>query len=727
MKNLKYLAILSLAVGLAACSQKSDSAVESSADSVAMTEVTSIQIESMNSESLVAIVASGEPRYNVFKLTEPERVVVDLIDARLQADMPESIEGQGSVSEIRVQAIEDSLSSLVRIEVVLNGAANYLAAVEGDRLMIRLMAVSPIADDLVGEATPEESMPAPMVEVPMAEVPPAIPEVTPEIVPEAATEMKTELPATSTPEPVVEAPSSPPVVVAPVPVPVPVPMASEEKTEEAPLAEAPVAEVPAMPVPMADQPLRDTPQMPEARDLSQSPPVIETQDIPTSGLTEGTSLLTELDTKVYTGRRVSLEFQNADVQDILRLIADISKLNIITSEEVKGALTLKLIDVPWDQALDIILTTLSLDKVQHGNIIRVAPAEMLKKERETALANDKAAKQLEPLQLKLININYAKGDEMSSRIKNLLSERGTVDVDPRTNTLIVKDIREHVSRIENLVRVLDTQTPQVRIESRIVQANDNFSRNIGIQWGPTLNLNSDNARARDTNFPSDIFLRGVPDSIASASPTVSGWAVDSTPGNVSNLGFRLGSVSDIFDLDLRLSYAELENMARIVSRPSISVLDNRTARIIQGSKIPFLSSGSDGTNVSFQEAGIEVSVTPQVTNDGAVMMKISTKSNEPGSDDVGGNRIINIREADTEMLVKSGRTAVLGGVFKTTETRTESGVPGLKDIPVLGWLFKGRGKSQQRDELLIFVTPYIVTDMREALTAPASESTLEVR
>jgi len=449
---------------------------------------------------------------------------------------------------------------------------------------------------------------------------------------------------------------------------------------------------------------------------------VDSQDIPSAGLTEGTSLLTELDSKVYTGKRVSLEFQDADIQDVLRLLADVSRLNIVTGDDVKGKVTVKLIDVPWDQALDIILTTLGLDKVQHGNILRVAPVEKLKKEREVALANDKAAKQLEPLRLKLINVNYATADEMKDRLKNLLSERGTIDTDSRTNTLIVKDIREHISRVENLIKALDTQTPQVRIESRIVQANDQFNRSLGIQWGPTMHLDQTNGKSRGITFPRDITFTGQPDS----APVSSSFAVDALPtSSGSSLGLRVGSINDIFNLDLRLQYAETESLARVVSRPSVTVLDNRSAKIIQGTKIPFLSSSSDGSNVQFQEAGIEISVTPQITSDGAVIMKVATKSDEPGGQSVGGNLSILIRQAQTEMLVKSGQTAVLGGVFRESETKGKSGVPYLMDIPVLGWLFKGTARGTQREETLIFITPYILNDLRTAATTPQGASELE--
>jgi type IV pilus assembly protein PilQ len=689
-----------------ACSKKQATVkVDESTSSVLM--ISGVSLDVTNGQEMVKITASGEPKYNVFKLSDPERVVVDLIDAELAADVETTVPGKGGVKELKVESMKDSLSSLVRVEVYLSPGMSYLASVDGTQLNLSLTgaamadaAPSPVESTQVPEMAPALPVPeaAPVMEAPAVEVPLPIPAPMVEV---PTPEMKVE-----------QTPSES----LPVPLPTPVAGASESKEEVAPAADA------APSVESSESSKSQDFPAPRRVEDGKIKPAVVSQEIPTTNLTDGTSILTELDTKVYTGRRVSLEFQNADVQDIIRLIADVSKLNIITSDAVKGSLTLKLIDVPWDQALDIILTTLGLDKVQHGNIIRVAPAEALKKERETALANDKAAKQLEPLKLKLININYATGSELQARIKNLLSERGTVDVDDRTNTLIVKDIKENLTRIESLIKVLDTQTPQVRIESRIVQANDNFSRNFGIQWGPSLNLNDTNGKSRDFQFPREITGAGVPS--GDAGTTLSGWAVDAaTSSKGSQLGFRLGSVSDIFDLDLRLSYAEIESVGRVISRPNITVLDNRTARIIQGTKIPFLSSSSSGANVSFQEAGIEIQVTPHITNDGSVLMKINTRSNEPQSGDVGGNRIISIREATTEMLVKSARTAVLGGVFKTVETNSETGVPFMKDLPVVGWLFKGRDQSKNREELLIFITPYILSDNRSAATAPAGETT----
>ncbi len=654
-------------------------------------------VESMSLEvaldmTRLVVLSNQALRYNSFKLESPERIIVDVVGAQLASGFPREIRGQGNlVSGVQISSFENEASNLVRIEVSLLKASSYLVASEANGLIIRIFPAA--SDDGLGSL--------PMVDIDFL---PPEQEISLEGLPSLSPS-----PSARTRDAASEV------------------LTVDEEARASSVASEPESLLATMP-PIDVEDRFDSRMIVTEEEI---PAPIVSQEIITSEFTLGASLLSGLGSKVYSGNRVSLEFQDANIQDVLRLIAEVSKLNLILSDDVKGQVTLKLIDVPWDQALDILLTSRGLDKVQQGNILRVAPIESLKKEREMALANDKAAKQLEPLRLKLFNVNYATSGEMSARIKNLLSERGSVDMDSRTNTLIVEDIAENLSRIENLVRVLDSQTPQVRIESRIVQANDNFTRSLGIQWGPSLRLDDVNQQQLGWQFPRTINIGTQPGSgvgfTAPAPSALSEFAVDAlaSGSGASSIGFRLGSISDVFNLDLRLSYAENQQMARIVSRPSVTVLDNKTARIIQGTRIPFLSSSSEGTNVQFQEAGIEISVTPQVTNDGAVILKVSTRSNEPASETVGGNPIISIREADTEMLIKSGRTAVLGGVFKTRETEGRNGVPVLMDVPVLGWLFRGQARSNSREEMLIFITPYVLTDVREATSAPLSSSRIE--
>jgi len=753
MKSLQYLVSALAVTFIAGCASQTGQ-VQNVESSDELSIVQGITLSEKDNAGQIHIQSTKELKYNIFKLTDPERIMIDLIDARLGENVPLSIPGNNIVQEIKAQPIKDSISTLVRLEVDLNKSANYLAGAEGDNLVVRLLPLGePVnTDENFAEAPPAAAQDNQQTATDSTVIPP-LPEAQIETGTTTTTpapksdkqalassdQSKKETAQEKAPEAKVPTAELPPLV-APLPAP-----KMEKKTKKAAKAESKPEKKKAEEVKESKPPLVPVLAKKQEKKKSEKKVIVEpepavpvphvaTQEIPTSELTKGTSLLSGMGSKVYTGKKVSLEFQDASIQDVIRLIADVSKLNIIIADDVKGKITLKLVDVPWDQALDIILTSKGLDKVQEGNIFRVAPIESLKKEREIALANDKAAKQLEPLKLKLFNVNYAKSSDMSARIKNLLSGRGSVDTDSRTNTLIVKDIAENLSRVENLIKVLDTQTPQVRIESRIVQANDSFTRSIGVQWGPTLKLDTETNHQTSWQFPKTMNVGTTPDSLkpvaaftAPDATALTEYAVDALGGGDvtgGELGFRLGSVSNIFNLDLHLQYAENQQLARVVSRPSITVLDNKTARIIQGSRIPFLSSSSNGSSVQFQEAGIEISVTPQITNDGSVILNISTRSNEPGSESVGGNPIINIREAQTDMLVKSGRTAVLGGVFKTSLTKGDGGVPGLMDIPIVGWLFKGESKSNRRDEMLIFITPYILSDTREAQISPDSSSDL---
>ncbi len=754
----RYGILIFVFLFVGACASKTEDGAADFSMNTPLGIVDSVSLESEGSADFVRIKGSQEFKYNVFKLLDPERIVVDILDTQKGASVSETLAGSEVIQEISVKPIEDSLSTFVRLEIVLKSSANYIANQDADGLVIRVVRAdnlsfessqpiiaaeapllpSEISDD--SEASLEPAMEKSTPEESLAVAPPAIeaPSIVPEMPPAMNDRPKS---MTETPALASEVPSL--VSVAPKKVeempiesqPLPSLMGSStekvtEKVAEAdivPLA-VPVLDSDLVPLP-ADTDESKFPEPKKAADLKKRAKAsslalkpVQAGDI-TGTLGDSGSLLTDLDTKIYTGRRISLEFQDADVDDILRLLADVSKLNIVTGDDVKGKLTLKLIDVPWDQALDIALATLGLDKIQHGNIIRVAPSEKLRREREVALANDRAAKQLEPLRIKLLNVNYAKASDIAARVKNLLSERGTVDIDSRTNTLIVKDIREHIEKSENLLKALDTQTPQVRIEARIVLADDDNQKSFGVQWGPSLRLDDTNSKERSWQFPRTI-AAGNPDAGRISLGT---FMVDNLPGNAQGggLGFRLGSINNIFNLDMQLRYLESERQIRVVSRPSVSVLDNRPAKIVQGNRVPFVTSSSTGTNVSFQEVGISIDVTPQITSDGAVILKVETKNNEVGNSAVGGNPIVTIREASSEMLVKSGRTAVLGGVFKTTDSASSGGVPGLMRLPLLGWLFSNSNHTVQREETLIFITPYILSDNRMAVTAASSESSLE--
>ncbi len=421
----------------------------------------------------------------------------------------------------------------------------------------------------------------------------------------------------------------------------------------------------------------------------------------------------------YTGKKISLDFKDADISNILRLMAEVSNLNIIAGEDVKGKVSLRLIDVPWDQAFEIILKTNGLGKVQEGNVVRILPLTKIKQEGEDALASKKAKEKLEDLEIKLLPVNYATASALESQVKGLLSDRGTVTVEARTNTLVIKDIPANIAKAVDMAKKLDTPTPQVLIEARIVEAQSTFARDLGVQWGAaTLTTTpkqfSSGFGSLSTPPPNTLTPTGFIGT-GGRFPAQPNFAV-SLPaaggaGALGAMGFSFGKlIGDPFLLDLRISAGEKNGLTKTISRPRITTLNNKEAKISQGDSVPFETTSSSGTQTSFIDATLELVVTPHITPDGSVSMKIKASRNSIGSfRSAAGTPSISKKEASTEIIVKSGETAVIGGIVIEDKSDTGSGIPWLKDIPILGWLFKNKSTSENQTELLIFITPNIVS------------------
>jgi type IV pilus assembly protein PilQ len=431
--------------------------------------------------------------------------------------------------------------------------------------------------------------------------------------------------------------------------------------------------------------------------------------------------------KRFRGKRISLDFKDADVHNILRLISEVAKLNIITSDEVRGKITITMRNVPWDQALDIILKTKKLGKVRHGNIIRVATLQELSKERELMVKAEEANKQLEPLRVRLVAVNYAMAKDIATQVKDVLSDRGTVTVDKRTNVLIIKDVLENLIKAEGLVRSLDTETPQVLIEARIVEANTQFVREVGIQWGGDLTFSSVTGNPTGLGFPSNMGITGGADD----SRTNSDFSGTANPGHFAvnmpapvgagsggSLGFIFGSAGGTAHLNLRLSALENRGAVRIVSAPKITTLDNHRAKIGQGVSIPISVVSAAGVNTQFVEAKLELEVTPHITQEGSILMEIKVRKNEPDFSRTGarGDPTILKKEADTQVMVKDGDTTVIGGIYTKKTSDTITGIPVLSKIPILGWFFRNTKKNDDRTELLIFITPRIVNRLQATVS-----------
>lgn len=436
--------------------------------------------------------------------------------------------------------------------------------------------------------------------------------------------------------------------------------------------------------------------------------------------------------KVYTGERLTLNFQDIDVRPVLQLLADTSGQNIVVSDSVKGRVTLRLQNVPWDQALDIVLKTKGLDMRRKGNVILVAPQTELAAQEKAELEAQKDIQELAPLRTEFLTVNYAKASEIARLVKSagggsLLSERGNVTVDERTNTLLVQDTADNLTAIRSMVATLDIPVRQVLIESRIVIVADDFSRDLGVRAGFTrvsddikdLMAVSGSAQATDTIMGSALdnlqnsnspFPVNVP-----FGPAFERYNVNMP---VANPAGRIAlSILDFDDflIDLELSAAQNEGRGEIKSTPRVITANQREAIIEQGVEIPYQESASSGaTTTQFKKAVLSLKVTPQITPDDRVILDLVVTKDSVGqlvpSATGGFVPSIDTRNIQTQVLVKDGQTVVLGGIMETERRDSVKKVPGLGDVPVVGNLFKTKSKINNRDELLIFVTPKILRE-----------------
>jgi type IV pilus assembly protein PilQ len=436
--------------------------------------------------------------------------------------------------------------------------------------------------------------------------------------------------------------------------------------------------------------------------------------------------------KVYTGERLTLNFQNIETRAVLQLLADASGQNIVVSDSVSGNVTLRLQNVPWDQALDIVLRTKGLDKRVNDNVIIVGPAEELAAREKADLAARKDIEELAPLRSEYLQVNYAKASDLAALIKSqgnsLLSQRGSVAVDERTNTLLLQDSSDRLSDIRRLVATLDIPIRQVLIEARIAIVNDDFTRELGVRAGYTgirsngtngVGIVSGSLEATDVGLASALsnIQAGqgpFPIDIPTGGDASRRYGVNLPVGNpAGRLAFML--LGSDYIVDLELSAAQAEGRGEIVSSPRVITSNQREASIEQGVEIPYQQSASSGaTTVEFKKAVLALKVTPQITPDNRIILDLNVKKDSVGQVIVtsGGVNVpsIDTREIATQVLVNDGQTVVLGGILETERRDSETKVPYLGDVPVLGRLFKTTRRENDKRELLIFVTPKILRE-----------------
>ena len=451
----------------------------------------------------------------------------------------------------------------------------------------------------------------------------------------------------------------------------------------------------------------------------------------------------------YKGQKLSLNFQDIEVRSVLQLIADFTGLNLVASDSVAGKITIRLQNVPWDQALDIIMKSKGLDKRQIGNVIMIAPAEEIAAREKLEIKNNQQVEQLAPLSTQYIQLSYAKAADVLTLITSgrnggsnsggngvnsennsgsLLSPRGTVSIDARTNTLIIQDTAVSIDRVRDLVTRLDVPVKQVMIEARIVQATDTFSKELGVQWGllshgvastPNLLVGGRETTLFDLRNPSSTTINGQ----AVTSYTITrpdNLSVDlaATGAGASSIALGIMSMSDI-QLDLTLSALQGDGKGEVIATPKVLTLDKQKARVAAGQQIPYQQATSSGaTSVSFVNAELSLEVTPSITPDGRVQMDLLVNADSPGTAAPNGQLTINTNRIQTSVLVNDGQTLVLGGIFQNNISSSTTKVPFLGDLPYLGRLFRHSIDSNTKQELLIFVTPRVLNDSTKERKAP---------
>lgn len=423
----------------------------------------------------------------------------------------------------------------------------------------------------------------------------------------------------------------------------------------------------------------------------------------------------------YTGKRISLDFQDADIRNVLRLIADVSGYNLAAGDDVKGKVTIKLLNVPWDQSLDLILKMNNLGYIREGNILRVATLKNIEEQLSAEAKTREAEQKSGELLTKIIYVNYGAAKDFAETLKKSLSPRGSIVIEDKTNAVIIKDISKAVDEVTELVKTLDRRVPQVMIEARIVEADTTFTQELGVQWGADQSGWTTSRSGRRTGSYS-IYGGGTKEKSGDTTytPLTNGIGVNDTgflvnlpaavgQGSGGAIGLMFSNLAGSFNLDLQLSAMESNGKGKVLSNPKILALDNKEAYIQTGYRIPYESTSTQGTKTEWVDAVLQLKVTPHITPDNHIMMSIKVEKNEPDfANRAAGNApTISTKEAKTDVMVNNGDTIVIGGIYKRKNDSSVQGVPWLSRIPILGWVFKKEFIYDRPEELVIFITPKI--------------------
>ena len=675
MLILAALAALLLATGPSVAGDGVD-ALAAAADPSGARNLTAVEVSTdSGGHPVVTLSGDGALTYETQLLEQPSRLVLDLPGVVSRLATRQIPVGKGGVNRVRAAQYRSEPTPVSRVVFDLDENVPYRIERQGSDLVVAF------GTGTSGTAAAQEpARPATaQADVPGAKEEPAAP-VAPAVAQAAKPEPAASAPPAAAPSRAV-APESLEVLLNAQPV-----MAAEAPAQAAPPAETRAAAPAVTPAAVPATVLAAAPAVAQAPPPARIPaaPSFETKTI-------------ARDQTSYSGKRLSLNLVDADIKQVFRLFHEISGLNFVLDPSVDGRVTIVLDNAPWDQALDIILKNNGLDKVMEDNVIRIASTQKLAAE----AAGRKQLKEAKELEVEPTTItrtlSYAKAKDVEKVIRDggVLSPRGRVIVDERTNTLIISDIPKKVEPVDKLISTLDAETPQVMIEARIVETSKEFVQDFGVKWGFAAIADASRGTSTSLPFPHNAAVKyglNLPGG-----------------GGASNLAFKFGNVLDSFTLDIALNALESEGRGRILSSPKIATQNNERAEIEQGVRIPVVNTTATEINVEFVSASLKLGVTPQITAEGTIILDVLVENNSPDFVNTAGNiPSIRTQRAQTKILITDGGTTVIGGIFTINEASSENGVPWFRKIPVFGWLFKQRNITNENRELLIFLTPKIL-------------------
>jgi type IV pilus secretin PilQ/predicted competence protein len=648
-------------------SQENSTAKKQTEEIEPATVVSKIIVKKVENDVVISILGDGKLSYKSFVLDNPDRLIVDIKDTRNEVSPPVIPVDADQLQRVRTSQYKVEPEMVSRVVFDLNYLAKFQMVAERNTLKVIITneRVENL-DELVAEAPVEEKKEEKEEKEKVISEEPQIPAKEPE-------EKK----------------------------------APTETVEQPKEQQVPEEEVEKKPEIVPEKPGEEKEEIIEPQEKEEIIPAQEEAPITTTFLPQ----TIPGEEKEYKGHPISLELRDADIRDVVHLFATITNLNFVIDPEVGGRITIYLKEVPWDQALDIILRNNGLGKVFENNVMRIATTGKLAAEAQSQRALIEERRLAVPLDTMTRAVSYAKATELEKVVKKNLSARGDVIVDERTNTLIIKDIPDQIALLRRLIDTLDIPAKQVQIESRIVETTREVIQGLGIQWGFAAAADRYHGNTTSLVFPNSWRAEGATAGLQRYGIGETPYAVNLPTQQAANtsIGFTFGNLLGSFNLDATLHLLENTNQARLLSRPQITTQNNIEGMIRSGYRIPVQTAVALGVvSVTYIDAALRLSVTPQITSDETIIMDVEVSNDTPTGKLIGPNAEISTRSATSRLLVPDGGTAVIGGIIQMRDILNQQRTPLLHRIPILGWLFKNRNIENRNDEMIIFITPRIL-------------------